>query len=149
MQVFNSSPDETAFFRTVLIRENVNNSLVMIQPTLMAYSLEGPAEPVMLDVSACNPNRILVLDTFFHFVIWCQAIARPTRSHVTHRLHCKRDTALSPTRTTPFDHHSITIRSPFDRHSITIRSSTTPKPLPPQATAAHTHLIDPPPTQVW
>lgn len=42
----------------------------MIQPTLMAYSLEGPAEPVMLDVSPCNPSRILVLDTFFHFVIW-------------------------------------------------------------------------------
>lgn len=70
LQVFNSSPDETAFFRTILIRENVSNSLVMIQPTLMAYSLDGPAEPVMLDVSSCQPTRILVLDTFFHFVIW-------------------------------------------------------------------------------
>lgn len=70
LQVFNSSPDETAFFRTILQRENVTNSLIMIQPTLMAYSLEGPAEPVILDVSSCAPTRILVLDTFFHLVIW-------------------------------------------------------------------------------
>lgn len=70
LQVFNSSPDETAFFRAILLREKVTNSLVMIQPTLMAYSLDGPATPVMLDVSSCAPTRILVLDTFFHFVIW-------------------------------------------------------------------------------
>lgn len=36
----------------------------------MAYSLDGPAVPVMLDTSSCAPTRILVLDTFFHFVIW-------------------------------------------------------------------------------
>jgi len=70
LQVFNSSPDETAFFREILIRENVTNTLVMIQPTLMAYSLDGPAAPVMLDVGSCSPTRILVLDTFFHIVIW-------------------------------------------------------------------------------
>lgn len=70
LQVFNSSPDETAFFRSILLRETVTNSLIMIQPTLMAYSLEGPAEPDILDVSSCAPNRILVLDTFFHLVIW-------------------------------------------------------------------------------
>lgn len=70
LQVFNSSPDETSFFRTTLLRENVTNSLIMIQPTLMAYSLDGPAEPVLLDVSSCASNRILVLDTFFHLVIW-------------------------------------------------------------------------------
>lgn len=70
LQIFNSSPDETAFYRTILNRENVTNSLIMIQPTLTAYSLDGPAQPVMLDVSACAANRILVLDTFFHIVIW-------------------------------------------------------------------------------
>lgn len=70
LQVFNSSPDETAFFRSIMIRENVTNSLIMIQPTLMAYSLDGPPMPVNLDVSSCSPQRILVLDTFFHVVIW-------------------------------------------------------------------------------
>merc|ERR1711957_1020205 len=58
LQVFNSSPDETAFFRAILLREKVTNSLVMIQPTLMAYSLQGPACPVMLDVGSCSPERI-------------------------------------------------------------------------------------------
>lgn len=70
LQVFNSSPDETAFFRCIVISETVTNSLIMIQPTLMAYSLDGPAQPVMLDVGSCRPDRILVLDTFFHYVIW-------------------------------------------------------------------------------
>jgi protein transport protein SEC23 len=70
LQIFNSSPDETAFFRVVLNQENIMNSVVMIQPTLMAYSLDGPAQAVMLDVGSCAPNRILVLDTFFHIVIW-------------------------------------------------------------------------------
>jgi len=70
LQVFNSSPDETAFYRAILLRENVTNSLICIQPTLTAYSLEAPEEPVILDVSSCAPTRILVLDTFFHIVIW-------------------------------------------------------------------------------
>lgn len=70
LQVFNSSPDETAFFRTVALGQNVTNTLIMIQPTLMAYSLDGPAAPVMLDVDSCAPNRILVLDTFFRLIIW-------------------------------------------------------------------------------
>ena len=70
LQFFNSSPDETAFFRCVLLRENVNNSLVMIQPTLMSYSLDGPAQPVLLDVSSVASDRILVLDTFFNVAIF-------------------------------------------------------------------------------
>jgi len=70
LQVFNSSPDETAYFRAILIRESVTNSLIMIQPTLIAYSLDGPPTPVLLDVSSCHPQRILVLDTFFHYVLW-------------------------------------------------------------------------------
>lgn len=70
LQVFNSSPDETAFFRAIVINESVTNTLIMIQPTLMSYSLDGPAAPVQLDVSSLGPERILVLDTFFHYVIW-------------------------------------------------------------------------------
>merc|ERR1711991_413653 len=42
VQVFNYSPDETAFFRASLIRENVNNGLSMIQPLLHAYDLPPP-----------------------------------------------------------------------------------------------------------
>lgn len=70
LQVFNSSPDETAYFRSFLNRENVNNCLLMIQPTLMSYSLSGPPEPVLLDVASVAPDRILLLDTFFYVIVF-------------------------------------------------------------------------------
>jgi len=69
-QVFNNSPDETAFFRYMLNRENVNNSLIMIQPTLEAYSLQGPPVPVLLASTSVTPDRILVLDSFFRIILF-------------------------------------------------------------------------------
>lgn len=71
LQVFNSSPDETAYFRSFLNRENVNNCLLMIQPTLMSYTLSGAPEPVLLDVASVAPDRILLLDTFFYVIVFC------------------------------------------------------------------------------
>ncbi|PXF40314.1 Protein transport protein SEC23 [Gracilariopsis chorda] len=70
LQVFNSTPDETALYRSYLNRENVNNCLLMIQPTLMSYSLSGPPEPVLLDVTSIKPDRILLLDTFFYVIVF-------------------------------------------------------------------------------
>ena len=70
LQVFNSTPDETVFYRCFLLRENVTNSLVMIQPTLMAYTLEEGCFPVLLDVGSIATNRILMLDDFFHLVVF-------------------------------------------------------------------------------
>lgn len=52
LQSFNNSPDETAFYRGKLCREDVTSSLIMIQPTLLSYSLGGPPEPVLLDSSS-------------------------------------------------------------------------------------------------
>jgi len=69
LQVFNNSPDETAFFRYLLLRENVGNSLIMIQPTLEAYGFEGPPYPVLLASTSVQPDKILLLDTFFRIVI--------------------------------------------------------------------------------
>mmetsp|Transcript_8140 Transcript_8140/g.30024 ORF Transcript_8140/g.30024 Transcript_8140/m.30024 type:complete len:753 (-) Transcript_8140:126-2384(-) len=69
LQVFNNSPDETAFFRLMLGRENVLASLIMIQPTLLSYSLEGPPVPVLLDVSSIGLDKILLLDTYFVIVV--------------------------------------------------------------------------------
>lgn len=71
LQVFNSSPDETAYFRSYLNRENVNNCLLMIQPTLMSYSLSGAPEPVLLDVTSIKPDCILLLDSFFYVIVFC------------------------------------------------------------------------------
>merc|ERR1712118_94615 len=52
VQVFNNSPDETAYFRMVLCCEDAFNSLVMIQPTLTSFSFNGPPEPALLDVAS-------------------------------------------------------------------------------------------------
>lgn len=71
LQTFNASPDETAFYRTVILREATMNSLVMIQPALLQYSFdEGLPQPVQLDSSSLKPNVILLLDSFFHIVVW-------------------------------------------------------------------------------
>ncbi|TIA94136.1 hypothetical protein E3P81_00346 [Wallemia ichthyophaga] len=70
LQVFNNSPDETAFYRHILNEEDVNNSLVMIQPTLMSFSLDAPPQPVLLDSVSIKNDVILLLDTFFHILIW-------------------------------------------------------------------------------
>ncbi|TGZ83217.1 hypothetical protein EX30DRAFT_317252 [Ascodesmis nigricans] len=70
LQVFNNSPDETAFYRHVLNTEDVSNSLVMIQPTLDSYTFDEPPRPVLLDSTSIQPNTILLLDTFFHILIF-------------------------------------------------------------------------------
>jgi protein transport protein SEC23 len=55
----------------MMLRENVGNSLVMIQPAVMSYSLESEqATPVLLDVDSMKKNVILLLDTFFYVCIW-------------------------------------------------------------------------------
>jgi protein transport protein SEC23 len=69
IDVFNSTPDETAFFRLMLNREGVVGSLIMIQPTLLEYSFDGPPIPVLLDVRSISPDVILLFDSYFHVVI--------------------------------------------------------------------------------
>jgi protein transport protein SEC23 len=71
IQVFGNSPDETAYSRMLLNRETVSEAMLMIQPTLYAYSFqsEGP-EPVLLDVTSISPDRILLLDAYFYVVIF-------------------------------------------------------------------------------
>ncbi len=53
------------------MRENVSNSLVMIQPSLVQYQLDAEqAVPVLLDIDSLKNNVILFLDTFFYIAIW-------------------------------------------------------------------------------
>ncbi|WKA05093.1 hypothetical protein VitviT2T_023078 [Vitis vinifera] len=70
VQVFNNSPDETAYFRMILNRENVANSVVMIQPSLISYSFHSGPEPALLDVAAIAADRILLLDSYFTVVVF-------------------------------------------------------------------------------
>merc|ERR1711951_85079 len=41
-----------------------------IQPILYSYSFSGPPEPVLLDTSSIQPDRILLMDTFFQILIF-------------------------------------------------------------------------------
>eukprot|EP00033_Pygsuia_biforma_P000731 GCRY01000855.1.p1 GENE.GCRY01000855.1~~GCRY01000855.1.p1 ORF type:complete len:747 (-),score=158.47 GCRY01000855.1:377-2617(-) len=84
LQVFNSSPDETAYYRNLLYVNNANNSLVMIQPTLLAYSFNGPPTPVLLDSTSVQPDRILLFDTFFHVVVYHGTKIMQWREHKYH-----------------------------------------------------------------
>jgi len=52
------------------MRENVADSLVMIQPVLYSYGFNGPPEAVLLDTSSIQPDRILLMDTFFQILIF-------------------------------------------------------------------------------
>ncbi|XP_014666484.1 PREDICTED: protein transport protein Sec23A-like [Priapulus caudatus] len=70
LQVFNNSPDETAYYRHILNREDLTQSLIMVQPVLYSYSFSGPPEPVLLDSSSIQIDRILLMDSFFHLVIY-------------------------------------------------------------------------------
>ncbi|ODQ64249.1 protein transport protein SEC23 [Nadsonia fulvescens var. elongata DSM 6958] len=70
LQVFNNSPDETAFYRHCLNREDLTNSLIMIQPTLISFTFDQEPQPVLLDSVSIKPDHILLLDTFFHILIF-------------------------------------------------------------------------------
>lgn len=71
IQVFGNSPDETAYCRMLLNRETVPEGMLMLQPTLYAYSFNLAApEPVLLDVTSISPDRILLLDAYFYVVVF-------------------------------------------------------------------------------
>lgn len=82
ISVFNNSPDETSFVRHILMHEDTNNCLIMIQPTLLSYNIDkfgaedengvphNEPEPVLLDSVSLIKNGILLLDTFFHILIY-------------------------------------------------------------------------------
>jgi len=54
----------------ILNEEDVNDSLIMIQPTLMSYTFDTPPQPVLLDSVSIKHDVILLLDTFFHILIF-------------------------------------------------------------------------------
>uniref|UniRef100_A0A671TZ49 Protein transport protein SEC23 n=1 Tax=Sparus aurata TaxID=8175 RepID=A0A671TZ49_SPAAU len=70
LQVFNNSPDESSYYRHHFVRQDLTQSLIMVQPILYSYSFHGPPEPVLLDSSSILPDRILLMDTFFQLVIF-------------------------------------------------------------------------------
>jgi protein transport protein SEC23 len=53
-----------------LYRETVPNMLLMIQPSLLAYSMTEQPQAVLLDIASVNPNRVLLLDSFFIVLVF-------------------------------------------------------------------------------
>ena len=71
LQNFNASPDEVAQFKTILLKENVTNSTIMIQPALLSYSPEeNECVPVLLEAENMKSDRVLLLDAYFFICIW-------------------------------------------------------------------------------
>ncbi|KAG2561822.1 hypothetical protein PVAP13_8KG124800 [Panicum virgatum] len=62
--------ERTAYFRMLLNRETVTNSVAMIQPSLISFSFDSPPSPVFLDVASIAADRILLLDAYFSVVIF-------------------------------------------------------------------------------
>ena len=86
LQYFNNSPDETAFYRHCLNKEDVTNSLIMIQPILYSYSFHGPPEPVLLDSSSIQADTILLLDTYFLILIYNGEVSKANVSYTFLRI---------------------------------------------------------------
>ena len=71
IQSFNESPDESTYYKYLLLGESVQNCTIMIQPLLFEYTAENPSpNPVYLDLNSLKNNCVLLLDTFFHVVVW-------------------------------------------------------------------------------
>jgi protein transport protein SEC23 len=71
IQVFGCSPDETAYFRHYLFRENAFNILIMIQPSLDSYAFDvSEPLPAPLSSASIKADQILLLDAFFHVLVF-------------------------------------------------------------------------------
>ncbi|KAJ3426147.1 protein transport protein sec23 [Anaeramoeba flamelloides] len=69
LNIFGDSPDETTYFSHSLYKENVSNSILMFQPILQSFSMNGQPSPVLLNMGSIQKDNILLLDTFFLVLI--------------------------------------------------------------------------------
>jgi len=68
---FNSSLDESLFYKSSLCCENLMNCTIMIQPILYSYSAENPEpSPVHLDIECMKDDVVLFLDAYFFICVW-------------------------------------------------------------------------------
>lgn len=78
---FNNTPDESTYYVDIFQKANVDDSLVMIQPTLSLYTATDPTtpKPVLLDSSSLQKDAVLLMDSFFYVVIHIGEIAAAWR----------------------------------------------------------------------
>jgi protein transport protein SEC23 len=74
---FATSLDEMTFYKHSVLRENIDNTLIIVQPQIIEYSLtnEEP-KPVLPDLSCLKKEVILLADTFFNIIIWKGAVIK-------------------------------------------------------------------------
>jgi protein transport protein SEC23 len=65
-----NSPDETSYYRNLLNREGVVDSMTMIVPVLRAFHYQTGETVVEMDSRSLAPDIILVLDTFHNVLVW-------------------------------------------------------------------------------
>lgn len=71
LQVFNNSPDESSYYRHHFVRQDLTQSLIMIQPILYSYSFYGPPE---VSLTPSTPLLPMTEDSNFPFLeasSWC------------------------------------------------------------------------------
>jgi len=54
----------------MLNQENVANSILMIQPSLVSYAINSAPEPAPLDAASVAADRVLLLDSYFTIVVF-------------------------------------------------------------------------------
>lgn len=69
IKIFNSSPDETAFYHNWFMKSSCKVSLGMIQPKL--YQLGQGEIPLDSNCLTVPPNNFLIMDTIFLIIIYC------------------------------------------------------------------------------
>ncbi|KAJ3450735.1 protein transport protein sec23 [Anaeramoeba flamelloides] len=69
MNIFGDSPDESTYFSHSLYKENISNSILMFQPVLHSFTMNGPPKPVLLEMDSIQKDNILLLDSFFLVLI--------------------------------------------------------------------------------
>lgn len=68
---FASSLDEMTFYKHTVLRETIDNTLIIVQPQIIEYSLNAEEpKPVLPDLSCMKKDVILLADTFFNIIIW-------------------------------------------------------------------------------
>lgn len=71
LQSFNSSPDESTYYKIILMHENVLNATFMIQPVLFSYTAEYPEGVAsLLAIENMKSDAVLLLDGYFTICVW-------------------------------------------------------------------------------
>lgn len=77
---FNNTPDESTFYVDIFQKANVDDSLVMIQPTLSLYTATDPTpQAILLDSTSLQKDAVLLMDSFFYVVIHIGEVAAAWR----------------------------------------------------------------------